>query len=180
MQELIDEYEQTIRQINRYTNKLRQERNECEDQYRKSQIKNSTEHLNSMARDMIFSVQMMEEYIDYDDRHRLHSVDEQYRKQIANNRCIVGYVPEGGMDVENPADLACNVALQDALQDVIQILLSDRQQQVVKLYYFDGYTQEEIAKQLNTSQQNVAARLKDAINVLRNSELFRQYIKKYS
>jgi len=50
--------------------------------------------------------------------------------------------------------------------------LTDKQLEVVQMYFWDDMTQQEIAKELGTSQQMVAKHLKYALKKLRNSRYF--------
>lgn len=190
MRDLIRQYESTIKRINRRIEKLRQRYSQLEEQYSRNkesvdvdewnQIKVSLQYLNSMVKDMVYSVCIMEEYLPIEERTRNNKLHENYSRQILNKRNIVGYVPEGGLQVDNPEDLACNVMLQEKLNDVIQLLLSEKQWETLVMYYIYDMNQEEIARELGVGRTTIAMRLKDSIEILRDSELLQEYIDEYS
>ena len=176
MKRLIQEYEDTISLISKEINKLRILYQEAKENQEKNSIKVQIQHYNSMVRDMIYSICMMEEYLPSEERHRLNQLHDSYSKQALDKRNIVGYVPEGGLKVNDPADLACNIILQEKLNEVIQLILSEKQWETLVLYYIYDMSQEEIARELGVERSTIAKRLKSSIEVLRGSELLWQYI----
>src|SRR5687767_7361022 len=54
-----------------------------------------------------------------------------------------------------------------ALRDLVSSRLTDRQRQIVQLYFFEGRTQQEIAEKLEISQQTVSRQL---FGVVRNGK----------
>lgn len=186
MRKIIQEYEITIKKINKKIEELRQKLKVFKEQFHKdpdsvdmdkwNQAKVSLQHLNSMVRDMIYSIHIMEEYLPFEEQTRNNKLCENYSKQILDKRSVVGYVPDGGIKIDNPEDLACNIILQEKLNEIIKTLLSYKQWETLVMYYIYGMTQKEIAKELSIDRSTVAKRLASSIEILRESELLKEYI----
>jgi len=186
MRKIIQEYEITIKKINKKIEELRQKLKVFKEQFHKdpdsvdmdkwNQAKVSLQHLNSMVRDMVYSIHIMEEYLPFEEQTRNNKLCENYSKQILDKRSVVGYVPDGGIKIDNPEDLACNIILQEKLNEIIKTLLSYKQWETLVMYYIYGMTQKEIAKELSIDRSTVAKRLASSIEILRESELLKEYI----
>ena len=59
--------------------------------------------------------------------------------------------------------------------DELERICTAEQFEYLKLFYFDGKTQEEIAKELNVSQENVSKTINRTIEKLRNSSIIKDY-----
>ncbi|MFO7774254.1 MAG: sigma-70 family RNA polymerase sigma factor [Candidatus Hydrogenedentota bacterium] len=80
--------------------------------------------------------------------------------------CLESIPAERAIWFETPSDRTRRHALQDffqevmpAVQDIMEKELTDRQQEVLRLYYFHGYTQQDIAATLKLTQSTVSRHL---------------------
>lgn len=76
-----------------------------------------------------------------------------------------------GMPVEGNSNTEQIEQMKEALKEALT-KLTEKQLEVVQMYFYDNMTQQEIAEELGTSQQMVAKHLKYAIKKLRNSRHF--------
>lgn len=79
---------------------------------------------------------------------------------------IEGVASENALWFETEDDRERRYALQDffrgvlpAVQDIIQVRLTDRQRQIINLYFFQNKTQEDIAEILDLTQSTVSRHL---------------------
>ena len=80
--------------------------------------------------------------------------------------CLESIPAERAIWFETPSDRKRRHALQDffqevmpAVRDIMEKELTDRQQEVLRLYYFHGYTQQDIAAALELTQSTVSRHL---------------------
>lgn len=58
---------------------------------------------------------------------------------------------------------AAHAELLDILRDLVATALTDRQRRIVEMYFFEGATQEHIARELGIAQQVVSRQLFGAV-----------------
>ena len=135
--------------------------------------------VNQMIKEVSDILEMLEGYLDLSDREILQrEIKKRNKEKILNKRCIVGYVPEMDIVIEDPQDLISSYYLQDKVTGLVDLLLSEQNAIILKLYFFEFYNQEEISEKLGVSQQLVSKKLNESINILRKSELFEEYLRK--
>lgn len=177
MYELYREYEQTLKKANKVLRK-RQEinkgiRENHRDPFKRpDHVANVSDitNWNSMIRDLEEDMKAMEMYLDFDDRTLLHRDYNNMKSMILNQNSYEGEVPfETLYDecVDGVEEKICNIEFQEEIIDLLDKVLTERQKQVINLYYFEGKTQEQIGKVLGVKQHTVSQIVKNAIETLR-------------
>lgn len=175
---LYDEYNNTHKNLNRSIRELQKKNSHLRDKNRnlgedyifnKNMIDITL--MNEMSRDLVYSMELMEGYLDYEDRHYTNRKADSISKAIFSQHDLYGLVPDGELeyssDIDNVEDIVSNVELQEEIIDLLDKTLTERQRHVVNLYYFEYKTQDQIAKILGINQKNVSANLSNAIEILR-------------
>jgi len=125
---------------------------------------------NSMIRDLEDSMKMIEMYLDFDDRHYLHKEYDNTKKRILNQKSYEGEVPLEtlyGESVLDTTEVIYEKELQEQIDGLLEEVLTERQRQVVKMYFCDNMTQEEIARELGIQKQNVSNYIQNSLEKLK-------------
>lgn len=182
---LHSEYKNTYNEILKLKNKLQKENKKIKNElynkknteleqkllkmiYNKNKI--DIELLNDMLKDVETSIEIIELYLDYDKREFLHKKHERLRKQIFDGRSVEGIHPDGDIILPSNVefeDVVCNRELQEMLWDMCELILSQRQKEVVYLYYWKNMTMEQIGKKIGIDKSNVSRNLQNSIEKLR-------------
>lgn len=177
MCDLHKQYMITVKQLKSYVRQLQLNNKEYKDCklskgkkyiYEKNIIDISI--INSMIRDLEDDLRAMEYYIPYDKRIMLHKECESVKRQILSSYSHDGLNPMGlsiySDMVESAEDVICNIELQDDIQSIMSETLTDKQEEIVRMYFYDSYNQEEIADLLGVSQQAVQSTIKVSLEKL--------------
>ena len=171
------EYEQTLKKANKVLRK-RQEinkgiRENHRDPFKRpDHVANVSDitNWNSMIRDLEEDMKMMEKYLEFEDRTLLHRDYNNMKSMILNQNSYEGEVPFDTLYdecVDGVEEKICEIEFQEEVVDLLDKVLTERQKQVINLYYFEEKTQEQIGKLLGIKQKNVSANLSNAIEILR-------------
>lgn len=126
---------------------------------------------NSMINELEVNMKEMELYLDFDDRVLLHRDYDNMKSMILNKNSYEGQIPLDdlyGECVKDTTDIICDVELQEEIVELLDDVLTGRQIQVVQMYFWEGMTQEKIAKELGVTQQAVTKIITNSIEILRN------------
>lgn len=179
MYNMYEEYEKSLKGLKRIIHK-RQKRNaelankdrNIGEQYIFNKNMIDITLMNEMTRDLEYSMEKIEMYLDYDDRKRLHKKAKKISDDILSPYTLYGLVPDGeevySSDIDNVEDIVCDVELQEEIVDLLDDVLTERQKQVVQMYFWEGMTQEKIARELGISRQAITKITSDSIEILRN------------
>lgn len=180
MYKLYEEYKKTMEISKKARNKRqklnREIREKYEEPYSRKDFNENKKDItlwNSMIRDLEESMKMIEMYLDYNDRHYLHKEYDEVKKRIYNPTSIEGEVPFESLyqeSIPDMTDLVCDIELQEEIKELLDKVLTDRQKQVIYLYFWEQKNYEEIGKVLNISKQSVHEFLQEALEKLRNSQ----------
>ncbi len=175
---LYDEYNDTRKKLNKSIRELQKKNSHLRDKdrnlgedyiFNKNMIDITL--MNEMSRDLVYSMELMERYLDYEDRHYTNRKADSISRAILSQYDLYGLVPDGELEyssnIDNVEDIVSNVELQEEIIDLLDKILTERQKRVVNLYYFENKTQEQIGKLLGIKQKNVSANLSNAIEILR-------------
>ena len=178
MYKIYEEYKDTLKNSKKTLAKRQKLNAEIREKYpspyrRKDYQKNKNDisAWNSMIGDLEEDIKMIEMYLDYNDREYLHKECDRVRNLILNKNSYKGEIPMDDLysvSIPDSTDIVCDVELQEEIVDLLDEVLTERQKQVVQMYFWDGMTQEKIAKELCIAQKNVSINLQNAIEVLRN------------
>lgn len=177
MYKLYEEYKGTLKQCRKPLRK-RQELNATMREIFKNPFyredynlnKNDISNWNSMIKDLEEDMKMIEMYLDFDDRELLHRDYNNMKSMILNKNSYEGEVPLEtlyGESTPDTTDIIYDVELQEEIAELLDEVLTDRQKQVIEMYYWNGMTQEKIGKKLGINQSTVMRNLKDSLDVLR-------------
>lgn len=133
--------------------------------------KNDISAWNSMINELEEDIKMIEMYLDYDDREYLHRECESIRRLIYNKKSYEGEIPMGNLysaSIPDATDIVCDVELQEEIVELLDEVLTERQKQVVEMYFFDGMTQEKIARELGIDRVAATQHIQKSLEKLRN------------
>lgn len=175
---LYDEYNDTHKNLNKSIRKLQDKNSHLRDKdrnlgedyiFNKNMIDITL--MNEMSRDLIYSMELMEGHLDYEDRHYTNRKADSISRAIFSQHDLYGLVPDGELeyssDIDNVEDIVSNVELQEEIIDLLDDALTERQKQVVNLYYFECKTQEQIGKLFGVTKQAINLTIANSIEVLR-------------
>ena len=134
--------------------------------------KNDISVWNSMIRELEEDMKDIEMYLDFDDRVLLHRDYDNMKRMIYDQKSYEGEVPLEGLYEEytpDTTDIVCNIELQSEIVDLLEDVLTERQKQVIQMYFWRGMTQDKIAKELGMTQPAVVQIIQNSLNLLRNS-----------
>lgn len=179
MYKLYDSYNKTLKQSNKALRKRQKInaniREKYSEPYKRRDYNNNKADItlwNSMINELEENMKMIEMYLDFDDRYYLHKEYNDMKSMIYNQNSYEGIVPLEeifGETIPDTTDIVCDVELQEEIVELLNDVLTERQRQVIEMYFWDGMTQEEIAKEIGIRQQNVQSYLQKALEKLRKS-----------
>lgn len=191
MYELYDEYKKTMEISKKARNKRqklnREIREKYEEPYSRKDFNENKKDItlwNSMIRDLEESMKMIEMYLDYDDRYYLHKEYDEIKNRIYNKKSYEGEVPletlYGEFTPDN-TEIIYEKELQGQIEELLDEVLTERQKQIIKMYFWDEISQGEIASRLGVNQSTIARNIQKTIKVLRNNikvkEIYKNYFK---
>ena len=178
MYKLYDEYKETLQDVKKVTRKRQKInagiRDEYKNPYRRKDYnsnKSDITNWNSMGSGLEDTIKMIEMYLDYDDRYYLHKECNDVRSMIYNQNSYEGEIPLDslfGESIKDTTDIVTDVELQEEICELLDDVLTERQKQVIKMYYWDGMTQEKIGKKLGVSRQAINETLSKSLELLRD------------
>lgn len=133
--------------------------------------KNDITSWNSMINELEEDMKMMEMYLDFDDRALLHRDYNNMKSMIYNQNSYEGEIPLEtlyGASVPDTTDIVCDVEIQEEIVELLDKVLTDRQRQVVEMYFFDCITQEKIGEVLGLERSSITKILQNSLGILRN------------
>lgn len=190
MYRLYNEYKERVKVCKKTLRKRQKMNSELRDKYgnpfkredynlNKSDISN----WNSMIRDLETDMKEMEMYLEFEDRHFLHKEYNDTKSMIYNPNSNEGEIPFSDVHGEIEPDIAemvCNIAVQDEVVGMLDELLTERQVKITKMYFWDGFTQADIAKELNVSRsainQNMAIIIANLKKNVKNEGFLKKFI----
>ena len=128
---------------------------------------------NSMIRDLEEDIKMIEMYLEFNDRTYLHREYNNMKSMILNKNSYEGEIPTDclcGFSIPDTTDIVSDVELQEEIVDLLSEVLTDRQKQVVQMYFWDGLTQEKIARELGVDRVTVTQSMQNSLEKLRKCE----------
>lgn len=179
MYKMYENYKNTLRNARKTVTKRQKLNTEIREKYPSpyrredyQKNKNDISAWNSMINELEEDIKLIEMYLDYDDREYLHRECENIRNLIYNKKSYEGEIPMGNLyssSIPDTTDIVCDVELQEEIVELLGEVLTERQRQVVQMYFWDGMTQEKIAKMLGIKQNTVSQLLTNSLEILRIS-----------
>ena len=177
MYKLYDEYKKTLQDVKRVTRKRQKINADIREKYKSpyrrkdyNSNKNDITNWNSMGGELEENIKMIEMYLDYDDRYYLHKECNDVRSMIYNQNSYEGEIPLDnlfGESIKDTTDLICDVELQEEIVELLDNVLTERQRQVIEMYYWNGMTQEKIGKKLGLDRVTVTQYIQNSLEKLR-------------
>ena len=177
MYRLYNEYKKTLQDVKKVTRKRQKInagiREKYKSPYRRKDYnsnKSDITNWNSMGSELEENIKMIEMYLDYDDRYYLHKECNDVRSMIYNQNSYEGEVPLEtlyGESTPDTTDIIYDVELQEEIAELLDEVLTDRQKQVVQMYFWDGMTQKKIGKKLGLDRVTVTQYIQNSLEKLR-------------
>lgn len=177
MYEMYEEYKQTLKKSKRVLSKRQRinreiRENHSEPHRRSDHIRNTADitHWNSMIGELVEDMKCIEMYLDFNDRYYLHKQYFDTKSMIYNQNSYEGEIPFDPLYyecVDGVEEKICEIEFQEEIVDLLDKVLTERQKQVVNLYYFEEKTQEQIGKMLDLSRTRITGLLQESIKTLR-------------
>lgn len=161
-EKLRDEYYESYKKIHKHCNTIRKEYANTRDnekiKYRKM--------VYDAEREIIETIQMIEHYLPVNKRKFHLDIHNVLNKDVlyANNKTI------------NIEEIVSNKIIQNEMLYLMVKLLTNRQYTCIYLYFWEGWTQEQIAKKFKITHQAVAIDIKWGLEKIARSEQFQDLI----
>lgn len=178
MYRLYEEYKESLKNIKKLLRKRQKLNADIREKYeepfaRRDHIQNTKDitNLNSMANDLIEDLKKIEMYLDFEDRYYLHKEYNDMKSMIYNQNSYEGEIPFEdvfGEWLPDTTEIICNVELQEEVLELMNKVLTERQRQVVHLYFWEKKTQKKIANKLKIKQNTISQILTISLAKLRN------------
>lgn len=179
MYKMYDEYKEALKKAKAALRKRQKINAKIRDKYEKPYArhdynanKRDITLWNSMIRDLEEDLKMIEMYLDFDDRYYLHKEYNNMKSMILNKNSYEGEVPIKnlyGTSTPDTTEIIFDVEMQEEIVELLDDVLTERQRQVVQMYFFENMTQERIAKELGISREAVKLYLANSLKKLRNN-----------
>ena len=182
MYELYEEYKNTMAISKKARNKRQKINKNIRETYdqpfkRPDHVANTNDitHWNSMIRDLEYSMKMIEMYLNFEDRHYLHKEYNDVKSMIYNQNSYEGIVPLEeifGEFIPDTTDIVTRVELQEEVCELLDDVLTERQRQVIDMYFWQNKTQDEIGKLLGVDKSTIHRIIANSLEILRDCIVF--------
>jgi len=133
--------------------------------------KNDITSWNRIANELKEVMKKIEMYLKFEDRELLYKDYEKTKRLILNPGSYEGLIPLDdayGEIMPDSTDIVCDVEMQEEIMELLDKVLTERQREVIKMYFWEGMTQNEIANKLNIQQNTVSQIITNSLENLRN------------
>ena len=177
MYKLYEEYKETLKKAKKALRKRQKLNAEIREKYeeplqRADHVQNTSDitHWNSMIEGLGESIKMIEMYLDFEDREFLQKEYDRVKKLIYNQHSYEGRIEIDGLygiKVEDILKSICETEFEEEMEELLDEILTVRQKQMIKMYYFEGMTQEEVADVLDMDKSSVSRNIQNSLEILR-------------
>lgn len=177
MYEMYEEYKDTCKQSKKVLRKRQKLNADMRDKYGspfKREDYNANKRdisiWNSMIGELEDDIKSIEMYLDFDDREFLHREYNNVKSMILNKNSYEGKIPFENLhneSIKDTTDIVTDVELQEEIVELLDDVLTERQKQVIYLYFWEDMTQEKIAKELGITQRGAGKILENSLNILK-------------
>ena len=132
--------------------------------------KNDITNWNGIIRELKEVMKKIEMYLEFEDRELLHKEYEKMKRLIKNPVSYEGLIPIDdlyGEIVQDSTNIVCDVEMQEEIVELLDRVLTERQREVVEMYFWMGMTQEQISEKLGLSRQTVTDYVQNSLEKLR-------------
>lgn len=126
--------------------------------------------LHSTLDNLLYIIMHLERYLPYEQRYYSRKQAEELSKQTFNKASNSGIMFKENMNIQSVEELVHNKILQDELLCMFKSLLTNKQYTCMYMYYYEKYTQEQIADKLGMDQSTVSEHINNSIVLIQRSE----------
>jgi RNA polymerase sigma factor (sigma-70 family) len=166
MRQMYNDYVRSYTKLKKYRRKVNKQYENTEDveeiRYKKA--------LYQVEKDILDALIKMERYFPYSDQYYSNKRDEENRKLTFNKSSNYGHIKEESKIIHFD-EIIKNREKQRFFKETLKEFLPHQQYMCVFLHYAIGKTQQDIAEELNISQPNVNAYIKNALEKIKNSNI---------
>lgn len=133
--------------------------------------KNDITNWNGIIRELKEVMKKIEMYLEFEDRELLHKEYEKMKRLIKNPASYEGLIPIDdlyGEIVQDSTNIVCDVEMQEEIVELLDRVLTERQREVVEMYFWEGKSQTEIAEIYDITQPAVTKIMTNSLENLRN------------
>ena len=133
--------------------------------------KNDITSWNRIVNELKEVMKKIEMYLKFEDRELLHKDYEKTKRLILNPGSYEGLIPLDdayGEIMPDSTDIVCDVEMQEEIMELLDKVLTERQREVIKMYFWEGMTQEQISDKLGISRPAITKMLANSLENLRN------------
>ncbi len=137
--------------------------------------KNDITNWNGIIRELKEVMKKIEMYLEFEDRELLHKEYEKMKRLIKNPASYEGLIPIDdlyGEIVQDSTNIVCDVEMQEQIVELLDRVLTEKQREVIEMYFWENKTQEQIGEILNIDRVTVTQYVQNSLEKLRN------YVKK--
>jgi len=138
---------------------------------------NEKNYLLGAEENLLYIMIWLERYLLYEKRYYSRKNDEEQKRLTYNKKSDTGIVFDENLNRKAIDVLVHNKILKKELLYILKELLTDKQYICVFMYYYEGYTQEQIADKLRMTHQNISVHINNSIDIIRKSEYFISLLK---
>ena len=134
--------------------------------------KNDITSWNRIINELKEVMKKIEMYLKFEDRELLHRDYEKMKRLIKNPGSYEGLIPLDnayGEIMPDSTDIVCDMEMQEEVMELLDKVLTERQREVIEMYFWEGKSQDEIADKFDITQQAVAKILSNSLESLRNT-----------
>ncbi len=132
--------------------------------------KNDITIWNRIVNELKEVMKKIEMYLKFEDRELLHRDYEKMKRLIKNPGSYEGLIPLDnayGEIMPDSTDIVCDMEMQEEVMELLDKVLTERQREVIEMYFWEGMTQEQIGKVLGVTRQAVNEILGKSLELLK-------------
>jgi RNA polymerase sigma factor (sigma-70 family) len=141
---------------------------------------NEKNYLLGAEENLLYIMIWLERYLLYEKRYYSRKYDEEQKRLTYNKKSDIGIVFDENLNGKAIDELVHNKILKNELLCILKDLLTDKQYSCVFMYYYEGFTQEQIADKLKIDFTTVSKYIQNSIDKIRNSECFLNILKEFT
>lgn len=169
----IPKISEKIKELHIIYKDMKKEDNDEELENIKLEIKHKIKEKNmliSASNELLDIIMHLERYLPYERRYYSRKQAEELSKQTFNKASNTGVMFKENISIQSVEELVHNKILQGELLYIFKSLLTEKQYVCMYLYYYEKFTQEQIADKLVMTRQNVSAHINNSVELIQRSE----------
>ena len=132
--------------------------------------KNDITLWNGIVRELKEVMKKIEMYLKFEDRDLLHKDYEKMKRLIKNPVSYEGLIPIDdlyGEIVQDSTNIVCDVEMQEQIVELLDRVLTEKQREVIEMYFWENKTQEQIGEILGLDKSNISRILQNSLELLK-------------